>query len=176
LFRLDGKEIVLLKGDITKVKEFDAIVNPANSLMIMGGGVAGAIARAGGDEIEKEARAHAPVPVGKAVITGAGRLSVRYVIHAPTMERPAMRIGEENVRKATRAALEAAEKASIKSLLFPGMGTGVGGVSPEDAARVMVEEIISFLKTSNNVVKVGLIALHDELYRAFLQELKKKFG
>ncbi len=174
LFRLDnGKEIIVLKGDITKVKGFDAIVNPANSLMIMGGGVAGAIARAGGEEIEKEARTHAPVPVGKAVVTGAGKLPARYVIHAPTMERPAMRTSRENVRKATRAALEIAEKKSIRSILFPGMGTGVGGVSPEDAAKVMVEEITSFLKTSKNVAVVGLIALHDDLYRAFLQELQK---
>ena len=81
--------IEVIKGDITKV-HVEAIVNPANSLMIMGGGVAGAIKRVAGDEVEREAMKYAPVPVGSAVATGAGKMkNVKYVIHAPTMERPA---------------------------------------------------------------------------------------
>jgi len=85
-----GVRIVVLTGDITK-QEVDAIVNPANSMLVMGGGVAGAIKRVGGKEIEDESVKHAPVPVGEAVATGAGRLKAKYVIHAPTMERPAAR-------------------------------------------------------------------------------------
>ena len=95
--------LVVQKGDITELK-VDAIVNPANSSGYMGGGVAGVIKRIGGFEIEKEAVSKAPIPVGDAVVTTAGKLPCKYVIHAPTMKQPAMRIGVENVRLATRAA------------------------------------------------------------------------
>jgi len=115
-----GVEIKVMLGDITKV-DVEAIVNPANSYMIMGGGVAGAIKRVGGVEIELEARKHAPIPVGEAIFTGAGKLKARYVIHAPTMERPAMKIGIENVRLAMRAALKCAESLGLRSIAFPGL-------------------------------------------------------
>jgi len=125
-----GVRIVVLTGDITE-QEVDAIVNPANSMLVMGGGVAGAIKRVGGKEIEDEAVKHAPVQVGEAVATGAGRLKAKYVIHAPTMERPAMRIGKRNVGLSVRGALKCAEGLKIRSMAFPGMGTGVGGLSLE---------------------------------------------
>lgn len=131
-----GGRLVVVEGDITKAR-VDAIVNPANSLMIMGGGVAGAIKRAGGNEIEKEAMEKAPVPVGQAISTGAGQLAARYVIHAPTMERPAMRIPLENAVMATRAALEEARRLGVESIAFPAMGAGVGGLSVRDVSREM---------------------------------------
>ncbi len=133
-------KVILVEGDITKVKA-DAIVNPANSLMIMGGGVAGAIKRAGGQEIEDEARRHAPVPVGRAVATEAGRLKAKYVIHAPTMRYPAMRIGVKNVAMATKAAINLAKELGVKSVAFPAMGAGVGGVPPKASAKTMTEVI-----------------------------------
>ncbi len=169
----NNKEIQVLLGDITKVEGFEAVVNPANSYLIMGGGVAGALKRAGGEEIEAEARRYAPTPVGKAVITNAGKLKVKYVIHSPTMKSPASRIGIDNVRKATRAALKVAEEAGIKSVIFPGMGTGVGGVPASLAADAMVEEIMGFLKDSKSVVRVGLIAIDKVLYDAFLKAVKR---
>ncbi len=137
---LGSLRIVLLEGDITKVKA-DAVVNPANSLMVMGGGVAGAIKRAGGREIEDEARRYAPVPVGKAVVTRAGRLRASYVIHAPTMKYPAMRIGVENVAMATKAAISLAKELGVESVAFPAMGAGVGGVSTRASARTMAQVI-----------------------------------
>lgn len=84
-----GVKITVTIGDIT-VQQADAIVNPANSQLTMGGGAAGAIKRAGGNEIECQAIKRAPIPVGKAVATTAGRLKAKYVIHALTMQRPAM--------------------------------------------------------------------------------------
>ena len=170
-----GVEVEAVLGDITRMS-VDAVVNPANSLMIMGGGVAGAIKRAGGAEIEEEARRYAPVPVGKAVATSAGRLPARYVIHAPTMERPAMRIGVENVRLATRAALEKAEELSIESIAFPGMGTGVGGVPPEEAARAMLEEIRRHIERGTKLKKIVLVAIEDRLYRAFCSAIHEILG
>jgi O-acetyl-ADP-ribose deacetylase (regulator of RNase III) len=164
--------IRVVKGDITKL-EVDAIVNPANSLMIMGGGVAGAIRRAGGKVIEDEARKHAPVAVGNAIATTAGALSARYVIHSPTMERPAMRTSPEKVAKATRAALKLADELGIKSLAFPGMGTGVGGVNPAIAANVMINEITNHIQKGTLLREIILVAYDDTLFDAFRSKLKE---
>ena len=129
--------IVVERGDLTQIS-CDAIVNPANSYGYMGGGVAGAIKRVGGIEIEKEAISKAPIDVGKAVATTAGTLPCQYVIHAPTMKQPAMRIGVDNVRDATRAALELGVELNLKTIAIPGMGTGVGGVPTDDAAEAII--------------------------------------
>ncbi|MFH7882684.1 MAG: macro domain-containing protein, partial [Candidatus Aenigmatarchaeota archaeon] len=107
--------LIIKKGDITE-EECDAIVNPANSLGIMGGGVALAIKKKGGEEIEREARAKAPIKVGEAIATKSGKLKCKYIIHSPTMEKPAQKITLENVKLATRAALELARKMNLKSI------------------------------------------------------------
>jgi O-acetyl-ADP-ribose deacetylase (regulator of RNase III) len=94
-------KISVTTGDIIKL-EVDAIVNPANSLLIMGGGVAGAIKRVRGKEIEGEALKSVSVPVGKAIATSAGKLKAKYVIHALTMEKPAMQTTMDNVKMAKK--------------------------------------------------------------------------
>jgi len=159
--------VIVQKGDITKLK-IDAIVNPANSSGYMGGGVAGAIKRVGGVEIEKEAISKAPISVGDAVVTTAGKLPCKYVIHAPTMKQPAMRIGVENVRLATRAAFKKAKELGIKSIAFPGMGTGVGGVPLVDAAKVMVETAKDFEKHFEKIVFIGLNNEFVNVFKKFL--------
>ena len=133
-------EVEVREGDITEF-EGDAIVNAANSLMIMGGGVAGAIKRKGGEEIEREAMSKAPVPVGQAIYTSAGRLKAKYIIHAPTMPEPAMRIPPENAYLATKAALRLAKELGVKSIAFPAMGAGVGGLSVYESTRQMLKAI-----------------------------------
>ncbi len=171
---IGGTEIVVVKGDITKMN-VDAIVNPANSYMVMGGGVAYAIKKAGGQIIEDEARKYAPVPVGKAVATTAGRLPAKYVIHAPTMERPAMRISTEQVRLAVKAALEKARELNIESIAFPGMGTGVGGVPYRDAAKTMVSTVKEFLRNiKHSIRKVYLVGYTEELANAFCEALEEE--
>ncbi len=163
----ESKELCIFRGDITKV-DCEAVVNPANSYLVMGGGVAGALKRYGGVVIEEEARKYAPVPVGEAVVTGGGRLKARYVIHAPTMERPAMRTTPEKVRRAVKAAMKVACEEGIVCVAFPGMGTGVGGVSSQDAAEVMVEEIINLLTSRGCSVKVViLVDLNEEMVKAY---------
>ena len=166
--------IRVAEGDITEL-DVDAIVNPANSLMIMGGGVAGAIKRKGGIEIEEEARRYAPVPVGEAVATTAGKLKAKYVIHAPTMERPAMRIGLENVEKATRAALLLADGLGLGSIAFPGMGTGVGGVPYYDAAKKMLEVVKEHVDKGTKLKEIILVAWGKEAYEEFKRALKDVF-
>lgn len=152
-------------GDITE-EDVDAIVNPSNSLGIMGGGVALAIKKKGGEIIEEEAKRKAPIPVGKAVATTAGKLKAKYVIHATTMEMPAEKIGIENVKKATRAALECAKEIKAKKIAFPGMGTGVGGVDKKQAAKIMIEEIKKFPE-----LEVILVAYDKEMYNAFREAI-----
>jgi O-acetyl-ADP-ribose deacetylase (regulator of RNase III) len=166
--------ITVTTGDITKL-EVDAIVNAANSLLIMGGGVAGAILQAGGREIQQEANKKAPVPVGKAAATTAGKLKAKYVIHAPTMERPAMPTSKQNVRLATRGALECARQLGIISVAFPGMGTGVGGLSVEEAANVMIDEIKSQIDSGTSLKKIVLVGFGFDLTEAFEKAVENKF-
>ncbi len=163
-------KVEIIKGNLLEVA-VDAIVNPANSLGVMGGGVAGVIRRAGGVEIEQEAISRAPIPVGNALVTTAGKLPFRGIIHAPTMEAPAMPASAGDVRKATLAALESADGGGFSSIAFPGMGTGVGGLSSQQAAVAMKEAIASFHPRS--LEKVVLVALHDDLYVAWLKEFGK---
>jgi len=159
-------------GDITRL-EVDAIVNPANSMLIMGGGVAGTIKRTGGKEIQDEAIKFAPVPVGRAVATKAGKLKAKYVIHAPTMERPAMQTSIENVKLAMKGALNCAEHLGIKSVAFPGMGTGVGGLSLEEASKTMVKQIKGHIDLGTSLKEIVLVGFSEELASTFKNVAQK---
>lgn len=165
--------ITVTSGDIAKL-EVDAIVNAANSLLIMGGGVAGAILRAGGREIQEEANKKALVPVGKAAATTPGRLKAKYVIHAPTMERPAMQTSKQNVRLAARGALECARQLGLASIAFPGMGTGVGGLNVEEAANVMIDEIKSHIESGTSLKRILLVGFSSDLTEAFVKAVQDK--
>lgn len=171
-FRAGPSLVVVALGDITKAR-VDAIVNPANSLMIMGGGVAGAIRRAGGEEIEAEARRLAPVPVGKAVTTTAGKLPARAVIHAPTMERPAMSIGPENAYRAARAALEEASLRGFRSVALPALGAGVGGLSVEESARQIARAILDSEARPDTIV---LVARNNDAYESIAGVIASVIG
>jgi O-acetyl-ADP-ribose deacetylase len=127
------------KSDLREMA-VDAVVSPGNSLGTMSHGVAQTLRDLGGAEIEAEARESAPIAVGAAVVTGAGRLWCKKVIHAPMMEEPGLKIGVESVRRSTRAALIAAARVSLPVIAFPFIGINEG-VEPSDAARAMVDEI-----------------------------------
>jgi len=129
-------ELAVVEGDITAL-EVDAIANAANDHLWMGAGVAGAIKRAGGDEIEREALAKAPVPVGSAVATGAGRLPARHVIHGAVMGQD-LRTNADLVERTTRSCIELADDLRCESLALPAFGTGVGGFPLDECARIMV--------------------------------------
>ena len=123
--------------DITRL-EVDAIANAANTQLLHGGGVAAAIARAGGEALERESRERAPVPLGEAVETTAGDMPARWVIHAATLERPAEPASAEVIERATRSTLAKAEELGARSLGLVAFGTGVGGFPLDEAARIMV--------------------------------------
>jgi O-acetyl-ADP-ribose deacetylase len=155
------------EGDIAAV-EADAIANAANDMLWMGAGVAGALKHAGGEEIEREAMARGPIPVGTAVATTAGRLRARYVIHGAVMGQD-LRTNAELVRATTRACLELADELGCKSLALPAFGTGVGGFSVEECARIMVGEARSFEGVSLGRVVFAVFGAEAE--RAFRDAL-----
>jgi O-acetyl-ADP-ribose deacetylase (regulator of RNase III) len=129
-------ELEVAEGDITALA-VDAIANAANNHLWMGAGVAGAIKRAGGDEIEREAVAHGPIEVGDAIATGAGRLRARHVIHGAVMGQD-LATSPELIRRTTRRCLEVADELGCESLALPAFGTGVGGFPLDECARLMV--------------------------------------
>src|SRR4029077_5535461 len=129
-------ELEVCEGDIAEV-EADAIANAANDHLWMGAGVAGALKRAGGDEIEHEAMAQGPIELGTAVATAAGRLHARYVVHGAVMGQD-LRTNAELVRRTTRSCLDVADELGCRSLALPAFGTGVGGFALDECARIMV--------------------------------------
>ena len=129
-------DLEVVEGDIAAL-DVDAIANAANDHLWMGAGVAGAIKRAGGEEIEREATAKAPIPVGTAVATGAGRLRATHVIHGAVMGQD-LRTNAGLVERTTRSCLEVADGLGCESLALPAFGTGVGGFPLDECARLMV--------------------------------------
>jgi O-acetyl-ADP-ribose deacetylase (regulator of RNase III) len=148
----------------------DAVVNPANSLGIMGGGIGGSLRRQGGDVIQQAAMAAAPIAVGAALVTTAGQLPARNVIHVPTMEEPGMMIGAENVRRAARAALIAADRNNFKTIAIPGIGTDLGNVPIDEAARAIVEEIRAHRRPCPETIY--LVDMNDYMVAALEEALR----
>jgi O-acetyl-ADP-ribose deacetylase (regulator of RNase III) len=161
-------QITVVQGSILDA-DAQVIVNAANSLGLMGGGVAGVIKRAAGAEVEREAAKNAPIRVGKAVLTSGGKTKFKGIIHAPTMPEPGMHSSTQNVALATKAALTLADEKGFESIAVPGMGTGVGGVAHADAARVMVEEIRTF--SPRALKSVVLVDVDPEMVAAWRAEL-----
>lgn len=148
----------------------DAVVNPANSLGIMGGGIGGTLRRQGGDVIQHAAMQAAPIAVGAALVTTAGQLPAKNVIHVPTMEEPGMTIGAENVRRAARAALIAADRNGFKVIAIPGIGTDLGNVPVDEAARAIVEEIRAHRRPCPETIY--LVDMNDEMVTALEDALR----
>jgi O-acetyl-ADP-ribose deacetylase len=156
-------DLEVVEGDITEL-EVDAIANAANNALWMGSGVAGAIKRAGGEEIEREAVALGPIEVGGAVATGAGRLPAKHVIHGAVMGQD-LRTNDELVRRTTQRCLELADELRCRSLALPAFGTGVGGFPLEDCARIMVAAARAHEPSS--LERVVFAVFGDEARRSF---------
>jgi len=149
--RLRDKVIRLVEGDIVE-QETDAIVNAANSHLWMGAGVAGAIKRRGGKEIEDEAVGKGPIPIGEAVATGAGRLAAKHVIHAAGMG-PDLSTDAARVRGSTWNSLLRAHDLGLSSIAFPSIGTGVGGFSMHECAEIMLGAAKRFLSERDTSIE-----------------------
>ncbi len=149
--------------------DVDAVVNAANDHLWMGGGVAGALKRAGGDEIEREAKTKGPIEVGDAIVTGAGRLKARHVIHAAVMSQFLPRTSADAIARATASALARAEEIGARTVAFPAFGTGVAGFPVTECARIMVAAVRAheggvqefvFALRGNDAVRAFEAAIH----------------
>lgn len=163
--------IEVLEADITKL-EVDAIANAANTQLMHGGGVAGAIARAGGPAIDRESRERAPVGLGEAVETGGGEMPCRWVIHAATMELGGP-TSAEIIRRATASTLRKADQLGARSLALVAFGTGVGGFSVQAAAEIEVEEVRRHLEHDSQLERVVFAVRGAAAREAFEQALER---
>lgn len=162
-------KIKLIQGDITE-QQVDAIVNAANDHLWMGVGVAGAIKRKGGIEIEKEAMNQGPIPVGEAVVTKAGSLKAKYVIHSAVMGQDLV-THEEYIKNATLNSLKRAEELKIKSIAFPAFGTGVGGFPADRCAQVMIDAVRKFSTTAEYLEEVIFVLFDEKSYDVWSDRL-----
>jgi O-acetyl-ADP-ribose deacetylase len=158
--------IEALDADITAL-DVDAIANAANTRLLHGGGVAAAIARAGGPAIDEESRQRAPVALGEAVETSGGAMPCRWVIHAATMELGGP-TSADVIRRATASTLARAEELGARSLALVAFGTGVGGFPLEEAARIEVDEVRRHLDTGSQLERI-VFAVRGEPARAAFQ-------
>jgi O-acetyl-ADP-ribose deacetylase len=161
--------VEVLDTDITTL-EVDAIANAANTRLLHGGGVAGAISRAGGPAIQEESDARAPVGLGEAVETTAGTLPARWVIHAATMELGGP-TSADIIRRATAATLARADDLGARSLALVAFGTGVGGFPLEEAAAIEVEEVRRHLEGGSALERVVFAVRGDAALGAFERAL-----
>ncbi len=173
-----GKAIELVQGDITR-ETTDAIVNAANSELLPGGGVCGAIHRAGGPAIAEECRKlraeRGPVSPGQAVATGGGRLPARYVIHTVGPVWSGGASGEpEALASAYRESIRVADELGLKSIAFPAISTGIFGYPLHDATRVAVETVREVLPRAKNVSTVRFVVFDDAALQTYSQILKPR--
>ena len=157
--------IELWNGDICDL-EVDAIVNAANLSLWMSTGVGGALKRAGGDAIEFAAVRQGPVPLGGAIVTPAGKLAAKAVIHAVSLDRQRRTSGPV-IEAAVRSAMARAREIGATSVAFPALGTGVGGFPLQEAARISVDTVREELSSSPMIAHVIFALRGDEAYRAF---------
>jgi O-acetyl-ADP-ribose deacetylase len=157
--------VEVLEADITTL-EVDAIANAANTMLWHGGGVAGAIVRAGGEAIQRESDERAPIELGEAVETSGGSLPARWVIHAATME-PGGPTSADVIRRATASTLRRADELGVQSLALVAFGTGVGGFPVEQAAAIEVEEVRRHLAGDTSLERIVFTVPGEEARAAF---------
>lgn len=164
-------KIVIEQGDLTEMAT-DAIVNAANNDLILGGGVAGAIRRKGGDEIQRECNEIGSIPVGYAAITNGGKLKARFVIHAASMRLGGTTTAEA-LRSSTAHSLRIAKERKLKSIAFPAVGTGIAGFPLEECAKIMLREAAEHLRGETTLETVRFVLFDDEAEQIFQTTWKK---
>ena len=171
--RLNETQLDLIEADITELS-VDALVNPANEKLELGSGVAGAIREKGGPSIQKECQRIGGTAVGTAVITGAGNLDARHVIHAVG---PRMGEGDEDrkLSSAVRSALALADRHGLRSIALPAISTGVFGFPMDRCARITLTEIHRYLQGGTKLQRVVVCLYDDEGFNTFRRELRRGF-
>lgn len=164
--------IQIQQGDLTEM-DVDAIVNAANNDLILGAGVAGAIHRKGGEEIQRECNEIGSIPVGYAAITGGGKLKARHVIHAASMSLGGVRTTAKTLRTSTAHSLRLAAERRLKSIAFPAVGTGVSGFPMDECAEIMLGEALQHLKGETSLETIHFV-LFDSTSRDVFQSVWQK--
>jgi len=171
-YRVNNSVIELFQGDITKL-QVDAIVNAANSRLAGGGGVDGAIHRAGGPAIMAECRKIGGCPTGEAVITAGGNLSARYVIHTVGPVYRSGSSGEAQLLKNAYAnSLNLAEAQGVKSVAFPSISTGVYGYPIEEASKIALATVIEHLQGRTGIEKVVFVLFSGHDFEVYIQNIQ----
>lgn len=171
----ESAKITLIHGDLTEM-DVDAIVNAANNDLQLGGGVAGAIRRKGGPEIQRECDAIGSVPVGGAAITSGGQLEARHVIHAASMQLGG-RTTPSALRSSTANSLRIAAQNHLKTVAFPAVGTGIAGFPMRECAEIMLAETLKHLQSPTSLEKIYFVLFDSASFAVFEQvwkELKKE--
>ena len=164
-------KIHIEQGDLTRCR-VDAIVNAANNDLILGGGLAGAIARKGGPQIQAECDRHGPVAIGEAAITGAGDLPAKFVIHQASMQLGG-RTTAQSLRESTRAVLRLAQENSVRTLAMPATGTGIAGFDLTQCAAIMLAEVLEHARSKTGITDVYFVLYDPEAYQTFLDVYRK---
>jgi len=168
--------IQIQQGDITEM-DVDAIVNAANNDLILGAGVAGAIARKGGESIQRECDEIGSIPVGYATITGGGKLKARHVIHAASMSLGGMPTTAKTLRTSTAHSLRLAAERNLTSIAFPAIGTGVSGFPMDECAQIMLTEALQHLKGETSLETIHFVlfdARSRDAFQSAWQALRKE--
>src|SRR6202140_3383402 len=160
-----AEKIVIQQGDLTDM-DTDAIVNAANNDLQLGAGVAGAIRRKGGEEIQRECDDIGSIPVGYAAITGGGKLAARHVIHAASMQLGG-RTTAGNLRTSVAHSLRIAAERGLKTIAFPAVGTGIAGFPIEECASIMLEEAARHLKGETSLEKIYFVLFYEQACEVF---------
>ncbi len=170
-YMLNGRKIKLVEGNIVLL-EVEAVVNAANKSLVLGGGVAGAIRSYGGPSIQEECNKIGPIQVGEAVITNAGKLKAKYVIHAVG---PVSGEGEEEekLRSTTLASLKIAEEKKIKDIAFPAISTGIFGFPIQRCSEIMLKTALEFLKKNDYPQEIIFCLYGQEAYSVFEKTLEE---
>src|SRR3982075_4230364 len=163
--------IVIRQGDLTEM-ETDAIVNAANNDLVLGAGVAGAIRRKGGEEIQRECDAIGSIPVGYAAITTGGKLKARFVIHAASMQLGG-KTNADSLRHSAAHSLRIANERGLKTIAFPAVGTGIAGFPLKECAEIMLREASQHLRGETSLETVYFV-LFDEAAEGIFKRVWNK--
>jgi O-acetyl-ADP-ribose deacetylase (regulator of RNase III) len=166
-----SEKIVIQQGDLTDM-DTDAIVNAANNDLQLGGGVAGAIRRKGGDEIQRECDAIGSIPVGYAAITGGGKHAARHVFHAASTQLGG-RTYAANLRTSIAHSLRIAAERGLKTIAFPAVGTGIAGFPIDECASIMLQEAAQHLKGETSLEKIYFVLFDDRACDTFTRAWKR---
>jgi len=168
-----GQKIIIQQGDLTEMQT-DAIVNAANNDLILGAGVAGAIRRKGGEQIQRECDAIGSIPVGYAAITTGGKLPAKYVIHAASMRLGGATTAEA-LRQSTAHALRIAADRDLRTLAFPAVGTGVAGFPMKECAEIMLQEAARHLANGTSLETIYFVLFDENGFETFQSTLKRMY-